>query len=66
MNRLQVGDECYVRAEGVIYKCKYKGSGYGTAHFAMIINRPGYYFDLRKSSGVKLVYPFPCVKDLAI
>ena len=68
MNRLQVGDECYVRAGGKIYKCQYMGKGFNHDHIAFPVSKAlaSCFFDITKGSNVKLVYPFPCVKELAV
>lgn len=77
MNRLQVGDECYVRdcTDGKIYKCAYSGQ-IDFAHFfdndawehsASPVNkhRDAIRFAIGKGSLNRLVYPFPCIKELA-
>ena len=70
MNRLQVGDECYVRGliSGVIYRCEYVGKVRGCDHVALPTKEgmEANFFDISKRSKTRLVYPFPCVKDLAI
>lgn len=75
MNRLQVGDECYVRrfSTGEIFRCKYiGGKNYGTesiwSHEAVPISFAHGITCLAIGRGSlnRLVYPFPCVKELAI
>lgn len=69
MKRLQVGDECYVRGgiTGNIYRCKYAGSGFGHQHIAFptMEGMEAAFFNISKGSPVKLVYPFPCIKEQA-
>lgn len=73
MKRLQVGDECYVRLRGSvdIIKCAYIGhreSKVGTMweHVANKIDISGAVsIAIGKGSPNKLVYPFPCIKELA-
>lgn len=70
MNRLQVGDECYVRdiTSGKIYKCLYGIDCDGTADERRAKpESAGWAFMLNdKDFRHRLVYPFPCVKELAI
>lgn len=70
MKRLQVGDECYVRGDisGDIYQCEYVGKMYGYNHVALPKNKKMRlrFFNIGKGSNTKLVYPFPCIKELAI
>lgn len=77
MNRLQVGDECYVRSyeTGEIIKCSYAGQidfaifsdSEAWEHSASPVNkhRDVIRFAIGKGSLNRLVYPFPCVKEIA-
>lgn len=70
MNRLQVGDECYVRylQTGEIFACTYRDSMFGRlGHYAVPIKKNTAFlaFNISNNSNNHLVYPFPCVKELA-
>jgi len=51
MKRLQVGDECYVRWDGVILKARWSEA------IAKYVNE--------HRDKVRIVYPFPIIKQLA-
>lgn len=77
MKRLQVGDECYVRRykTGEIVKCIYIGTididicddNPEWIHAARPENQYGTIaLSIGKGSLNKIVYPFPCIKELAV
>jgi hypothetical protein len=76
MNRLQVGDECYVRDSETnrIHKCKF-GLKCGSKNHKWcdleneFHNKDGttlVSLSISKKYKNHIVYPFPCVKELAI
>jgi len=75
MNRLQVGDECYVREVATkkifkgIFGHSYDGERNGWIKVAeSFVDRDGDQLlscKIKASESFRLVYPFPCVKELA-
>jgi hypothetical protein len=72
MHRLQVGDECYVRHGyyKTIYKCRFGMiAGKIDKDWCEVIDKSSGFLALSIIKGHKyrnnLVYPFPCVKELA-
>ena len=71
MNRLQVGDECYVRQGDD--KSIHKASVISTEN-GLKVNVDGLdmwvnysrYWPFHCSHQYRLIYPFPCVKELAV
>lgn len=57
MNRLQVGDECYVRIIGEFHRGEILSLVF-TERIKRILNE--------QRDKYRLVYPFPCVKELAV